>query len=255
MKLFRHAVERGSIPTVNILGVEIAALDMQRLLAFTEEHVKELSGDYICVSNVHTTVMAYEDPEYRAIQNGGMMAIPDGGPLSAVGRKRGYEMSRTTGPDYMAEMIRVSGKKGYRHYFYGSTAETLGKLRERLAKEEREDIIAGMESPPFRPLTAEEDRAAMARINEAGADFVWVGLGAPKQERWMAEHQGKVRGLMVGVGAAFDYYAGNIRRAPEWMQRMSLEWLYRLMQDPRRLFRRYFVTNMKFIWHAVIRGR
>ena len=106
-----------------------------------------------------------------------------------------------------------------------------------------------------KPLTEEEDEAIVAQINAGGADFVWVGLGAPKQENWMAAHQGRVHGLMVGVGAAFDYMAGNIQRAPQWMQTCNLEWLYRLLQDPKRLFKRYLVTNTKFIWNVVLRGK
>ncbi len=112
-----------------------------------------------------------------------------------------------------------------------------------------------MYSPPFRELTEDEDREIVERINEADPDFVWVGLGAPRQERRMAAHRGRVKGLVVGVGAPFDYFAGNIGRAPEWMQEHNLEWLYRLIQDPKRLFRRYLATNSKFIWNAVVRGK
>ena len=112
-----------------------------------------------------------------------------------------------------------------------------------------------MYSPPFRPLTEDENRLVVERINESKPDFVWVGLGAPKQERWMADHQGKIYGFMVGVGAGFDYLAGNISRAPAWMQKSNLEWMYRLMQDPKRLFNRYWHTNTRFIWNAYIRGK
>ncbi len=253
---FKHTIDKASIPTVNILGVEIAAIDMDWLLKFTEKHIKDLKGDYICVSNVHTTVTAFEDPEYRAVQNGGILAIPDGGPLSSVGRKRGAEnMSRTTGPSYMEEILKISEEKGYSHFFYGSTEETLDKLKDRLQKDHPGLTIAGMMSPPFRALTEAEDEAIVQQINDTHPDFVWVALGAPKQEKWMAAHQGCVNGLMVGVGAAFDYDAGNIKRAPKWMQKANLEWLYRLLQDPKRLFTRYLVTNTKFIWHAVIRGK
>ena len=115
--------------------------------------------------------------------------------------------------------------------------------------------IAGSYSPPFRKLTGEEDCMVMKMINDAQPDFIWVGLGAPKQEYWMAEHHGKIDGFMVGVGAAFDYIAGNINRAPMWMQRCNLEWLYRLIQDPKRLFKRYVETNTKFIWHAYMKGK
>jgi N-acetylglucosaminyldiphosphoundecaprenol N-acetyl-beta-D-mannosaminyltransferase len=164
-------------------------------------------------------------------------------------------MQRTTGPSFMEEIFKVSAEKGYRHYFYGSTEETLAKLRQTLESDYPRLQIAGMYSPPFKPMTDEEDKAIIEQIDEAKADFVWVGLGAPKQERWMANHQGKINGFMVGVGAGFDYFAGNIDRAPEWMQKNNLEWLFRLMQDPKRLFKRYVYTNTKFIWHAVIRGK
>lgn len=250
---YKHGVDKSAIPTVNILGVDIAAIDMDWLIKFTQENIKELSGDYICVSNVHTTVMVSEYEEYKAVQNGGILAIPDGGPLSSVGRKRGATgMKRTTGPSYMGEMLKLGG---YRHYFYGSTEETLKKLCSNLTYDYPGIQIAGMYSPPFRPLSENEDRQITEKINETEADFIWVGLGAPKQERWMAEHQGRVKGLMVGVGAGFDYFAGNIERAPEWMQKSNLEWLYRLMQDPGRLFKRYLITNSKFIWKVVVRGK
>ena len=253
---FCHKVDQKIIPVCSILGVDIAAIDMDWLLAFTKAHVKELSGDYICVSNVHTTVTAWKDEAYRAVQNGGILAIPDGGPLSSTGRKRGFaKMRRVTGPDYMLKTIALGLPQGWRHYFYGSTPETLEKMEKALREEYPDIQIAGMYSPPFRALSAEEDGTIVEKINEAAPDFVWVGLGAPKQEIWMHDHQGRVQGLMVGVGAAFDYTAGNISRAPQWMQKHNLEWLYRLMQDPKRLFKRYFVTNTTYIFEANLRGK
>ena len=251
-----HKFDKSQIPVCNILGVNIAAIDMNWLLSFTEKHLEELSGDYMCVSNVHTTVTAFEDKEYCAVQNGGIMAIPDGGPLSTVAQKRGFKnMKRITGPSYMGEILKISVQRGYRHYFYGSTEETLEKLQKKLLDTYPGLQIAGMYSPPFRTLTEEEDKLAIEKINQTKPDFVWVGLGAPKQERWMAEHQGKLEGFMVGVGAGFDYFAGNIQRAPEWMQKNNLEWVYRLMQDPKRLIGRYWHTNTKFIWNAMLKGR
>lgn len=251
-----HKVDKSLIPVCNILGVNIAAIDMDWLLDFTDKHIKELSGDYMCVSNVHTTVTSFEDKSYCDVQNGGIMAIPDGGPLSTVGQKRGFKnMKRTTGPSYMGKILKISAQKGYRHYFYGSTEETLEKLYQVLLNDYPGIQIAGMYSPPFRPLTEEENHLVMERINETQPDFVWIGLGAPKQERWMAEHQGKIKGFMVGVGAGFDYFAGNISRAPMWMQKTNLEWVYRLLQDPKRLFGRYWHTNTKFIWNAMVRGK
>lgn len=255
-KTFVRKVDRSQIPTCNILGVNIAAINMEFLLNFIEDNIEELSGDYITVANVHTTVTAYEDENYRKIQNGAIMAIPDGGPLSTVGRKRGGEnMERTTGPSLMGEIFNISAEKGYSHYFYGSTEETLAQLQEKLKEKYPGINIAGAYSPPFRKLSEEEDTEIIKNINNANPDFLWIGLGAPKQEIWMAQHAGKVKGLMVGVGAGFDYYAENIKRAPQWMQKTNLEWFYRLIQDPKRLFSRYLNTNTKFIWNAVIKGK
>ncbi len=253
---YKRKVDKKRIPTCNIMGVNIAAINMEWLLDYLEKNISEIKGDYICVSNVHTTVTSFEDAAYCAIQNGGLMAIPDGGPLSTVGQKRGHKnMERTTGPSLMGEIFEISAKKGYRHYFYGSKEETLELLQKKLMEKYPEIQIAGMYSPPFRPLTEEEDKVIIERINETKPDFVWVGLGAPKQEKWMAAHQGKIDGLMLGVGAGFDYYAENIKRAPMWMQKHNLEWVYRLVQDPKRLFKRYWSTNTKFIWNAMIRGK
>ena len=253
---YKRKVDKKVIPTCNIMGVNIAAINMEWLVDYLEKNISEIKGDYICVSNVHTTVTSFEDVAYCAIQNGGLMAIPDGGPLSTVGQKRGHKnMERTTGPSLMGEIFEISAKKGYRHYFYGSKEETLELLQKKLMEKYPEIQIAGMYSPPFRPLTEEEDKVIIERINETKPDFVWVGLGAPKQEKWMAAHQGKIDGLMLGVGAGFDYYAENIKRAPMWMQKHNLEWVYRLVQDPKRLFKRYWSTNTKFIWNAMIRGK
>lgn len=253
---YKRLVDKSAIPVCNILGVQIAAINMPWLVEYIENNIKDVSGDYITVANVHTTVTAFENEDYLCVQNGGLMAIPDGGPLSSVGRKRGYEnMERTTGPSLMEEIFKISQKNGYRHFFYGSTEETLEKLKQKLVEKYPGIEIAGMYSPPFRQLSEQEDEEITELINQTNPDFVWVGLGAPKQENWMAAHLGRLNGLMIGVGAGFDYHADNIKRAPQWMQKHNLEWFYRLMQEPRRLFGRYFKTNTKFIWHAVIRGK
>ena len=255
-KKYAHKVDKSQIPTCNIMGVNIAAINMEWLLDFTDKYIKDLSGDYMCVSNVHTTVTSFEHNSYCGIQNGGIMTIPDGGPLSTLGQMRGFKsMKRTTGPSYMGEIFKISVQKGYRHYFYGSTEETLEKLHHTLEYDYPGIQISGMYSPPFRSLTEKENQEVIQCINETHPDFVWIGLGAPKQEHWMAEHQGKIQGFMIGVGAGFDYFAGNISRAPQWMQKRNLEWLYRLIQEPNRLFIRYWHTNTSFIWNAIVRGK
>jgi glycosyltransferase, WecB/TagA/CpsF family len=231
-----------------ILKTNINVTNMSDTIKYIGGHLDDLRGKYICVSNVHTTVMSYENEEYRKIQNGAAMALPDGAPLSSYSRRKGYKQAqRVTGPDLMLELFAISKEKGYRHYFYGATEETLQSMKEVLERDYPGIQIAGMYAPPFRALTPQEDAQVVAKINESRPDFIWIGLGAPKQEEWMYQHMGQLQGVLIGVGAGFDYLAGYIKRAPRWMQRMSLEWLYRLLQDPKRLWRRYFTSNVKFI--------
>lgn len=231
-----------------ILNTNINVTNMQETVAYLTEHLEELRGNYICVANVHTTMMSYRDQDYNTIQNSGAMSLPDGKPLSIVCRRRGfYDAMRVPGPDLMPEIFRVSEKCGFRHYFYGGSPETLSQLKIKLLESFPWLNIVGMYSPPYRPLTVQEDEQIVKEMNEAKPDFIWVALGAPKQEEWMYQHQFKVGGIMLGVGAAFDFCAGTVKRAPGWMQELCLEWLYRLMQDPKRLFMRYFSTNISFL--------
>ena len=234
----------------SILGTKINVTDMEKTVSYIAQHLKELKGHYICVSNVHTTVTAYRDEEYRDVQNNAAMNIPDGKPLSIVQRRSGFrEAGRVPGPDLMPEIFSISEDKGYRHYFYGSRQETLDALREKLMKQYPRLKIVGMYSPPFRPMSEEEDAETVKKINACRPDFIWIGLGAPKQEKWMAAHDGKVCGVMLGVGAGFDFHAGTIRRAPLWMQEFCMEWLFRIGQDPKRLLPRYLDTNFSFVFY------
>lgn len=234
-----------------ILKTNINVTNMADTISFMESNLDALRGKYICVSNVHTTVMAYENEKYRMIQNSAAMALPDGAPLSGYSRRAGFKNAgRVTGPDLMLELFRISQKKGYRHFFYGSTQETLDAMKTVLQKKYPGMAVAGMYSPPFRALTGEEDGRIVEMINETSPDFVWVGLGAPKQEEWMYAHRGKLGAVSIGVGAGFDYLAGNIKRAPKLMQALCLEWFYRLLQDPKRLLKRYVTTNVRFIMYV-----
>ena len=231
-----------------ILNTNINVTNMQEVVNYLTENLEELRGDYVCVSNVHTTMLSYWDEDYNRVQNSGAMALPDGKPLSIVCRRRGfYDAARVPGPDLMPEIFKISKEHGFRHYFYGGSEETLNRLEKELKKNYPWLAIAGMYSPPYRPLTQEEDEQIISAINQAKPDFIWVALGAPKQEEWMYAHQYKVCGVMLGVGAAFDFCAGTVKRAPGWMQELCLEWLHRLLQDPRRLFSRYLSTNLSFL--------
>lgn len=234
-----------------ILGTNINVTDMEKTIAYLEDNLENLRGKYVCVSNVHTTVMGFRDPDYRRVQNQAAMALPDGKPLSIVSKTRGFDdAKRVPGPDLMPRIFELSKETGYRHYFYGSREETLKELEKNLKERYPYLQIAGMYAPPFRELTKEEDEQIIQQINEARPDFIWVALGAPKQEKWMNAHMDKFCGIMFGVGAAFDFHAGTVKRAPKWMQELCLEWFYRILQDPVRLIPRYLSTNITFLWNV-----
>lgn len=238
--------------TTRILGVNISITNMEDVIQCILSQLDSLKGQYICFSNVHTTVMSRKNPDYCNVQNNAFMALPDGSPVALVARMRGYEQAeQVAGPDFMPALWKATENKEYKHYFYGSSPETIKELQKVLSQKYPKMKIVGMESPPYRTLTMEEDNESIARINASGADFLWVGLGAPKQERWMYEHRNRVQALMFGVGAGFDFHAGTVKRAPKWMREHYLEWFYRLMQDPKRLWKRYVVTNFQFLGLSV----
>ncbi len=232
-----------------VLGVNYSVSNVDEAVHYVRTNRDELSGQYICFSNVHTCVTAHDDPEYLKVQNGASVIYPDGFPIASEQIKRGFpEAKRVAGPDFMTAMFKstMDGKRS--HFFYGGNQETLDKLKVCLEEKYPGIKIAGMYAPPFRPLTEEEDAADVKMINDSKADFIWIALGAPKQEIWMSKHKGKINGVMFGIGAGLDFHAGTINRAPKWIQQIGLEWFYRLLQDPGRLIKRYLGTNVRFIW-------
>jgi exopolysaccharide biosynthesis WecB/TagA/CpsF family protein len=250
--------EHASIPAYvrsdrfDVFGIKYCVARIEEAVQHVINHIEDLRGQYICFSNVHTSVMAREDSEYLNVLNSAAMVFPDGTPIANIGKKLGYQgLERVAGPDFMQRMFRDTMDGKVSHFFYGSTEETLTALKENLEKTYPGINIKGMYSPPFRALSKEEDEADVRMLNESGADIIWIGLGAPKQEKWMNAHKDAVHGVMMGVGAGFDFHAGTVDRAPMWIQKIGLEWLYRLFQDPGRLFKRYFVTNIKFIWYRL----
>lgn len=206
----------------------------------------------VCICNVHSVVTARQDPEFLDVITRSDLATPDGAPVAWMLRLlSGRRQQRINGPDLMWKYCGVAESTGQSVYLYGASQGTLGALRARLAENFPKLRIAGFYSPPYRALTADEDEAVVRQINDSGAGVVWVSLGCPKQEKWMMAHRGRINAVMVGVGAAFDYHAGTLKRAPLWMQRTGMEWFHRLVSEPRRLWRRYLVTNSLFILHAV----
>ena len=250
-----HAVLRNSQlnHTCKVLGVNYTVTTISEAVNNVMSSVHELAGQYICFSNVHTSVMARENKEYASVLNDSAFTFPDGNPIAVLQRKNGLiRAERVAGPDFMEHMFRDTADGSISHFFYGATQETLDLLKENLEKKYPGISIKGLYSPPFRKLTQEEDQADVDMINASGADIIWIGLGAPKQEKWMKAHKGCVNGVMMGVGAGFDFHAGTIKRAPVWIQKIGLEWLYRLFQDPGRLIKRYVITNVKFFWYLLV---
>jgi N-acetylglucosaminyldiphosphoundecaprenol N-acetyl-beta-D-mannosaminyltransferase len=210
--------------------------------------------EYVCFANVHGAVEAWKDPSLVGASRGAGLVVPDGMPLVWLGRLRGYgQVRRVYGPDLTLALTEAFAARGLRLYLYGGEPGVAEALARTLADRFPGLIVAGAEGPPFRPLTPAEDAAAVARINAASAHAVLIGLGCPKQERWMAEHRQALNApVLLGVGAAFDFLTARVRQAPRWMMALGLEWLFRLLQEPRRLGRRYLVYNPVFVFHATL---
>lgn len=237
--------------TAPVLGAAIDSISwdaaLARIAAWAEQH----DSRYVCICNAHSVVTTGQDVAFGQVVEQADMVTPDGAPVAWVMRKIGFkDQQRINGPDLMWKYCAQAGQRGESIYLYGNTPQTLTVLQARLAQAFPGLVVAGAYSPPFRAETAEEDAATVERINASGAGTVWVSLGCPKQELWMAAHRGRINAVMIGVGAAFDYHAGTIQRAPLWMQNAGLEWFYRLVTEPRRLWKRYLVTNTLFVLGA-----
>jgi N-acetylglucosaminyldiphosphoundecaprenol N-acetyl-beta-D-mannosaminyltransferase len=241
----------GKRRTLPVLGTPIDAIDAALAVARMAGWARKNESRCVCICNVHSVVTATQNSDFRRALAQADMATPDGAPVAWMLRRAGVTgQRRVSGPDLMLDYCAHAAASGEGIYLYGSTEATLAALAQRLRQRWPALRIAGMHAPPFRPATAAEDAADVQRINDSGAGTVWVSLGCPKQELWMAAHRGRVQAVMVGVGAAFDFHAGTVVRAPRWMQEHGLEWLHRLLSEPRRLWRRYLVTNTLFVFAA-----
>jgi N-acetylglucosaminyldiphosphoundecaprenol N-acetyl-beta-D-mannosaminyltransferase len=235
---------------VNILGVGISVLTMRSALEKIEALLDRGDRGYICVTGVQGIMEAQADEGFRSILNSAFLTTPDGMPTVWLGRYHGFkDMGRVYGPDLMLELCNQSVAKGYRHFLYGGRTGVAEQLRAELLRRFPGLNIVGTYTPPFRPLNAEEDAELLAQIEASQPHVFWCGLGAPKQERFMAAYRDRLPvQLMIGVGAAFDLISGNTREAPQWMMRSGLTSIYRISQEPRRLWRRYVVNNPWFLW-------
>jgi N-acetylglucosaminyldiphosphoundecaprenol N-acetyl-beta-D-mannosaminyltransferase len=239
-----------SIPSFRVLGVRVNAVQIPDIIAVMERWVRERDAtNYIAVTGMHGVAESRNDPRFRDILNAAGLVIPDGMPLVWLGRLQGHSelRRRTPGSEVMEAVFQATGSK-YSHFFYGGVpgvADLLAKT-----EHERHGIrVAGTYCPPFRPLTEAEEQEVQTMICAAKPDILWVGLSTPKQEKWMYEHRDRIHvPVMLGVGAAFDMNTGRLKRAPQWMQDSGLEWLFRLVIEPRRLWRRYLIEGSRFAW-------
>lgn len=236
--------------TVEVAGVPLALVDYERTMEWIDTTVAERERGYVCVCNVHTVMASHEDPELRAALLGSSLNVPDGQPLVWALNALGHALTdRVYGPELMARASARAATTGQRFYLYGGRNEgALVQLAHNLRRRYPGVNIVGGYSPPFRRLTDEEWAAISAEINQSEADVVWVGIGVPKQEKWMAALRPHLEApVLIGVGAAFDFHAGLVPQAPSWLQRVGLEWAYRLAREPRRLWRRYLRYNPRFV--------
>jgi N-acetylglucosaminyldiphosphoundecaprenol N-acetyl-beta-D-mannosaminyltransferase len=243
-----------AVPRVDVLGVHVSAIDMAQAVAEVARWIDDGERHYVCVTGVHGVMESQRDPNLAHIHNTSGLTTPDGMPMVWAGHRAGARhMTRVYGPDLMLELCAMAAERGWSSYFYGGRESVAELLAERLATRFPGLKVVGTWSPPFRPLTPEEDAEVVERINEARPDLVWVGLSTPKQERWMAAHVGRLNAAaLLGVGAAFDIHAGLLPQAPPLLQRSGLEWSYRLLREPKRLWRRYLQSNPRFV-AAIVR--
>lgn len=241
-----------SLPTINVTGTGITALPFEEQIDVMISWAKERTSRVVCVANVHMLMESRWNESLQNVLEGADLITPDGMPIVWVMRSLGIKkQDRVAGLDIFLAVCHRAVEKNISIYLLGSTQDVLSKMKSRLDREFPTLKVAGMESPPFRPLTKVEDAELIERINKSGAGITFVSLGCPKQECWMQDHVGKICSVMIGVGAVFPVYAGEKKHAPKWVRESGLEWLYRLLQEPRRLFGRYLKTIPPFIWLAL----
>jgi len=233
-----------------ILGMRVDVSSLPSAVSILDNFVRQGIGRYVCVSNVHMCMESFDDINFRELVNASDLVVPDGKPLfwaqSLLGVK---DANQVRGMDLMLTLCEHAAKEGFPIGLYGATSVILSKLEKNLQDRFMGIQIVSVIAPPFRALTAQENDQYINQITDAGVRILFVGIGCPKQERWMAENKSNLNCVMLGVGAAFDFIAGQKRHAPDWMQAIGLEWLFRLLCEPRRLWKRYMKQNPRFVWY------
>ncbi len=240
-------LERG-----RVIGAPVTAGTLDEVADALMRAAREGRGGYACVADAHMVTAARRDPELLALMEGALAVASDGMPLVWALRRQAHRAERVAGPDLTLELCERAAAEAMPVYLYGSVPETMNALVTALRKRFPDLVLAGYEAPPALPRKPPIDPGVGARIEASGARLVLVGLGCPKQDFWMAAHAPRLSAALVGVGAAFEFHAGITPRAPRWMQRHGLEWLFRLMSEPRRLWKRYLVTVPLFLWYLAL---
>lgn len=239
----------------SVLGVAVNAVQITDVIARMQDWIAQrCECRNIAVTGMHGIMEAHHDHAFKNILNTSALVVPDGMPLVWLARLKGNRLKRRVyGPELMKTFCQVTARKGYRHFFYGGAPGVAEKLADELANQFPGLVIAGTYSPPFRPLTAEEDLEVVREISATRSDVLWVGLSTPKQERWMDAHRNLLNiPVLVGVGAAFDIHSGLKKQAPSWMREHGLEWFFRLVQEPKRLWRRYVLYGSEFLFYVTL---
>lgn len=246
-------LHNNNIKCLDVLGVPIATINLDQAVERIVSWISEEARRYVTVTGVHGVMESQDDPEILRFHQQADMCVPDGMPLVWLGRWAGFSnMGRVYGPDLMLAILKQCEKMGYSSFFYGGKLGIPERLRDCLLKRFPALRVVGTHSPPFRPMTEQEEQDFEERIRILSPDIIWVGLSTPKQERWMASHVNRLDArVLIGVGAAFDFHAGLVRQAPPMMQKCGLEWFYRLCTEPRRLWRRYIYNNPRFVWNIL----
>lgn len=238
-------------PSKSVIGFPVTALPFDAQISLMMKWAKGLTSKVVCIANVHMLVEGHRSPEFASVLHNADLVAPDGMPLVWMLKLMGVSnQDRVAGLDVLTVLCQQASAEKVSVFFLGSQASILEKIRLRLERDFPDLQIAGMEPLPFRPLSEDEDRAVVRKLNESGCGLVFVSLGCPKQETWMAKHKGQVRAVMIGLGGAFPVYAGIHKRAPEIIRSLGFEWLYRLAQEPHRLWKRYSSTIPIFLWLA-----
>ena len=237
-------------PRANVLGVGVSAINLDLAVDLASRWIEAGDPGYVCLTGVHGVTEARADSAFRLILNRAAINAPDGMPMTWVGRLQGFRcMDRVFGPDFMTALCRLSAERGYRNFLYGGQPGVAELLRDNLQAKFPGLQVTGTYTPSFSSLTPEQEREVIAHVRESKPHIVWVGLGTPKQERFMAQYVHRLEvPLLVGVGAAFDYHTGRIRDCSAWVKRAGLQWAHRAMQDPKRLWIRYLRNNPAFLW-------